>query len=167
MDCSLPAFSIHGIFQARVPEWVAISFSRESSQPRDRTCFSHQADALPSKPRSIKVNFIPLLPSIFFFFLIMLLKMAVSTLLPSDFSRWESDFLPLKILKSGNLWNSVLIAVGLPNILRYSKNSTWHSDACCQGKYKLKLRSLSTYWKISESKGQVSPPPFLEYFKEM
>ena len=34
MDCSLPGFSIHGIFQARVPEWVAISFSRESSQPR-------------------------------------------------------------------------------------------------------------------------------------
>ena len=31
MDCSLPGFSIHGIFQARVPEWVAISFSRASS----------------------------------------------------------------------------------------------------------------------------------------
>ena len=28
MDCSLPGFSIHGIFQARVLEWVAISFSR-------------------------------------------------------------------------------------------------------------------------------------------
>ena len=37
MDCSLPGFSDHGIFQARVLEWVAISFSRESSQPRDRT----------------------------------------------------------------------------------------------------------------------------------
>ena len=37
MDCSLPDFSVHGIFQARVLEWVAISFSRESSQPRDRT----------------------------------------------------------------------------------------------------------------------------------
>ena len=35
MDCSLPGFSVHGIFQARVPEWVAISFSRRSSQPRD------------------------------------------------------------------------------------------------------------------------------------
>jgi len=31
MDCSLPGSSIHGIFQARVLEWVAISFSRESS----------------------------------------------------------------------------------------------------------------------------------------
>ena len=37
MDCSLPGFSVHGIFQARVLEWVAISFSRGSSCPRDRT----------------------------------------------------------------------------------------------------------------------------------
>ena len=34
MDCSLPGFSIQGIFQARILEWVAISFSR-SSWPRD------------------------------------------------------------------------------------------------------------------------------------
>ena len=40
-DCSLPGSSIHGIFQARVLEWVAISFSRESSWPRDRTRVSH------------------------------------------------------------------------------------------------------------------------------
>ena len=35
MDCSLPGSSIHRIFQARILEWVAISFSRGSSQPRD------------------------------------------------------------------------------------------------------------------------------------
>ena len=35
MDCSLPCSSIHGIFQARVLEWVAIAFSRGSSRPRD------------------------------------------------------------------------------------------------------------------------------------
>ena len=40
MDCSLPGSSIHGIFQTRVLEWVAISFSRGSSQPRDRTVVS-------------------------------------------------------------------------------------------------------------------------------
>ena len=34
MDCSLQRSSVHGIFQARVPEWVAITFSRRSSQPR-------------------------------------------------------------------------------------------------------------------------------------
>ena len=40
MDCSLQCSSIHGIFQARVLEWVAISFCRGSSQPRDRTWVS-------------------------------------------------------------------------------------------------------------------------------
>ena len=35
MDCSLPGSSVHGIFQARILEWVAIFFSRGSSQLRD------------------------------------------------------------------------------------------------------------------------------------
>ena len=35
--------SVHGILQARILEWVAISFSRGSSQPRDRTQVSHIA----------------------------------------------------------------------------------------------------------------------------
>ena len=37
MDCNLPGSSVHGIFQARALEWVAISFSRGSSQPRAQT----------------------------------------------------------------------------------------------------------------------------------
>ena len=41
MDCSPPSSPVHGIFQARILEWVAISFSRESSQPRDGTSISH------------------------------------------------------------------------------------------------------------------------------
>ena len=36
MDCSPPDSFVHGIFQARILEWVAISFSRGSFQPRDR-----------------------------------------------------------------------------------------------------------------------------------
>ena len=35
VDCSLPDSSVRGILQARILEWVAISFSRGSSQPRD------------------------------------------------------------------------------------------------------------------------------------
>ena len=35
MDCSPPGSSVHGISQARILEWVAISFSKGSSQPRD------------------------------------------------------------------------------------------------------------------------------------
>ena len=56
MDCSLPGFSVHGILQARILERVAFSFSRRSSQPRDRTvvsclvgrrfyCVSHQGSS--------------------------------------------------------------------------------------------------------------------------
>ena len=39
MDCT-----VHGILQARILEWIAIPFSKESSQPRDRTQVSHIAD---------------------------------------------------------------------------------------------------------------------------
>ena len=39
-DSSLPRFSVHGIFQARILEWVAIFSSRGSSRPRDRACVS-------------------------------------------------------------------------------------------------------------------------------
>ena len=40
MECSLSDSSVHGIFQARVLVWVAFSFSRGSSQPRDQTLVS-------------------------------------------------------------------------------------------------------------------------------
>ena len=40
IDCSPPRSSISGIFQAKVLEWVAISFSRRSSRPRDQTWVS-------------------------------------------------------------------------------------------------------------------------------
>ena len=39
-DCSPPGSSVHGILQARIQEWVAILFSRGSSQPRDQTWVS-------------------------------------------------------------------------------------------------------------------------------
>ena len=40
MACSLPGSSVHGIFQARVLEWVAISSSRRSFWPRNQACVS-------------------------------------------------------------------------------------------------------------------------------
>ena len=40
MDC-LPGSSIHEILQTRILEWVAISFSREYTQPRDGTLDSY------------------------------------------------------------------------------------------------------------------------------
>ena len=41
LDCSPPGSSVHGILQARILEWVVISFSRGSFQPRDQTWVSH------------------------------------------------------------------------------------------------------------------------------
>ena len=41
MDCSPPGFSVHGILQARILEWVAMPSSRRSSRPRDRSQVSH------------------------------------------------------------------------------------------------------------------------------
>ena len=37
MDCNLPGSSVHRISQARILEWVAVSFSRGSSRLRDQT----------------------------------------------------------------------------------------------------------------------------------
>ena len=51
MTCSPPGSSVHGISQARILEWVAISFSRGSSCPRDQiqvSCIA--ADSLTSEP---------------------------------------------------------------------------------------------------------------------
>ena len=52
MGCSLSGSSVHGVFPTRTVEWVTISFSRGSSQPRDWTRVSCIAgrDALPSEP---------------------------------------------------------------------------------------------------------------------
>ena len=55
VDCSSPGFSTHGILQTRLLEWVAISFSRGSSRPRDQTrvsfCLLHwQVGSLPLAP---------------------------------------------------------------------------------------------------------------------
>ena len=56
MDCSPPVSSVHGISQVRLLEWVAISFSRQSSQPRDQTHVSCILDGFsttesPKKPK--------------------------------------------------------------------------------------------------------------------
>ena len=67
VDCNLPGSFVHGILQARILEWVAISFSRGSSRPRDWTRVSRLAGRhsnfwatrealLPPKPMLILIN---------------------------------------------------------------------------------------------------------------
>ena len=46
-------YTVHGILQARILEWVAVPFSRVSSQPRDQTQVSRMwADSLPAEPQN-------------------------------------------------------------------------------------------------------------------
>ena len=68
VDYSPPGSSVHGILQARILEWVTISFSRESSQPRIEPvslalrqilyCLSHQGSAT-NKRNNIKQSYMP------------------------------------------------------------------------------------------------------------
>ena len=71
MDCSLPGSSVHGILQARILEWVAISSSRGSSWPRDQTCVSCIASGFftaepPGKPIYVYIYIIYIFFLIFF-----------------------------------------------------------------------------------------------------
>ena len=51
--CDSMDYTVHGILQARILEWVAFPFSRGSSQPRDQTQISHiAADSLPAEPQA-------------------------------------------------------------------------------------------------------------------
>ena len=51
MDCSLPGYSIHGIFQARILEWIAIPSPGDLPNPGIKLGFlALQEDALPSEP---------------------------------------------------------------------------------------------------------------------
>ena len=65
MDCSPPGSSVPGILQARILEWVAIPFSRGSSQPRDQAPASPAAPALQveSLLLSSKINRLPVISS--------------------------------------------------------------------------------------------------------
>ena len=67
MDCSMPGSSVHGISQARILEWVAISFCRGSSWPKDGTQVSCIAGRLFTVWTTREILFLPLtkfLPSI-------------------------------------------------------------------------------------------------------
>ena len=51
MDCRWPCSPVHGIIQAQIPEWVAISFSRDLPNTRmEPASLALQAESLPSEP---------------------------------------------------------------------------------------------------------------------
>ena len=82
MDCSLPGFSVHGISQARILEWIAVSFSRGSSQAKDWTCVSWFLTTEPlgkpgclvvwinSVPIEMKIEHLVIISIVFCFFIL-------------------------------------------------------------------------------------------------
>ena len=85
MGCSLPGSSVHGISQARILEWVAISFSKGSSWPRDQTlisCIGKQILYLLSHQGSSKGSFRRLLMTLIF---------QDSSISPLTFSKWLTE----------------------------------------------------------------------------
>ena len=59
MDYSPPGASVDGVSQARILEWVAVAFSRGSSQPRDRTCVSCISRWIFLPLSHLKIYFLP------------------------------------------------------------------------------------------------------------
>ena len=70
VDCSPPGSSVHGISQAGILEWVAISFSKGSSQPRDQTRVSCTAGRFFTNWATREALFVSLLSNIMFPFVI-------------------------------------------------------------------------------------------------
>ena len=81
--CSLPCFPVRGILQARVLEWVAISFSRGSSQPRDQThvsCIGRRV-LYHSSPQGGPFSYLPYCQSLITFTLTSLIHLELSCFL--------------------------------------------------------------------------------------
>ena len=65
MDCSPPGSSVHGIFQARVLEWIAISFAGDLPNPGiEPRSPALQADSLPTEPRGKSFCCVPVIFSV-------------------------------------------------------------------------------------------------------
>ena len=113
MGRSLKGSSVHEIFQARVLEWVAISFSRGSSQPRDRTqvsCIAGRCFTVWATMRQIDSLIYFLL---FFFFLLALIDRLLLVHLEFIFvslMRWKWNNLSLPHVE---LSSSVIIVLPL------------------------------------------------------
>ena len=121
-DCSPLGSSVHGILQARILEWIAISFSRGSSHPRDWTRVSctgrhWQADSLPAeppgKPRATRLQCEK--------FLNCLHRRKEAKMVHFHFSdfwkhrpRWTSDVCPYQNSNWGRFWKPFLPAA-FPN----------------------------------------------------
>ena len=126
LDCSPPGSSVHVIFQARIPEWVTISFSRGSSQLMDRTHFSCFADGFFIHWATGEVCAYPVL----------LITLAAAKLLQSCLTLCD----PI----DGSPWGSPV-----PGILQ-ARTLEWVAISFSNAwKWKVKVKSLSLVWLLA------------------
>ena len=117
--CSPPDSFVHGISQARILEWVAISFSRGSSHPRDRTCVSHTGRHVLYHWTTCKA------------LLMLVAKANWPHLRP--FSYWlsssqEALFIIIPLFPEFSIYHSLVIFINsqpISNIFHLKKSSSW------------------------------------------
>ena len=91
MDYSPPGPSVHGILQARILEWVAISFSRGSSQPGIKPkSLATQTNYLPSEPPGKNRAGTRWQPLIYYLLLLVLLLTIDTTSFMNYIARWST-----------------------------------------------------------------------------
>ena len=93
MDCSLLGSSVHGIFQAKILEWFAISFSKGSSQPRDQTRVSCTASRFFTNWATREVPF-----NLNYLLKILYLNMITLGLITSIYEFWGTQLNPQESL---------------------------------------------------------------------
>ena len=123
MECSPPDSFIHVIFQARILEWVANSFSRESSPPRDRTCVSCIG-------RQILYHWV--------------------TWEAPCWIIWAGIYLYLSIYLSISIYIYLYIYIGIyiayPSIFHHFMANRWGNNANCDRLYFLELQNNCRWW---------------------
>ena len=93
MDCSLSGCSIYGILQARILEWVAVHFSRQSFQFKDQTWSpALKADSLPSAPPWKPAQYNSLKQCFLFFFFFMILCLTGLNYIVLSMCDWQELF---------------------------------------------------------------------------
>ena len=126
MACSPPGCSVHGIFQARMPEWDPISSSRGSSQPTDQTCVSCIGRWFLYHYARRETHWFSLISNndlVKCLLLLLFLKFSIFFITSFHSLHWK-----------GSLWNDDTL-----EFLNLAKISKWNSDCFPRAKWEVSL----------------------------
>ena len=131
MDCSPPGSSAHGISQARILEWVAISFTRGSSWPRDQTNISCIAGGLfiTAPPGKHLININPATYSDDFFFIFFLQASLIVVWIINSFA-WARAYVLSHFSRVQLFVTPWTVACQAPLSMGFSRQEYWNSLPC-------------------------------------